>query len=104
MVERYKTKGCCGTTSLSVKIDQTLSKDFLPLLREAGFTEAQHFTKAGLLYVENEYMVISGSFGQTLLQIKCKKACDDSLNDFEKLLTTWSKNAGDQEEKKKSES
>lgn len=94
-VERFLVKACCGSTSVSFKIGSPLSKDFLPLLVGNGFTEAKHFTAAGLLYVENESLVVTGSFGQTLLQIKCKKACEDSINSFEQLLTKWSENERD---------
>lgn len=99
-VERFLSKACCGTTAVSLKVDCSISKDFLPLLVGNGFTEAKHFTAAGLLYVENESMVVTGSFGQRLLQIKCKKACEESINSFEKLLSQWSQNAKDPQAKK----
>lgn len=98
-VERFLVKACCGSTSVNFKISSPISKDFLPLLVGNGFTEAKHFTTAGLLYVENESLVITGSFGQTLLQIKCKKACEDSINSLEQLLIKWSENERDLREK-----
>lgn len=87
--ERFAFKSCCGTTSVAIKISSPLSKDFLPFLVDNGFTEAKHFTAAGILYIENTTMVVTGSFGSDTLQIKCKKGdkCEENVNNFEQLLT-----------------
>jgi hypothetical protein len=98
-VERFLVKACCGSTSVTFKIGSPVSKDFLPLLVGNGFIESKHFTAAGLLYVENESLVVTGSFGQSILQIKCKKTCEESINNFEQLLIKWSENAKDPSEK-----
>ena len=87
-VERMNIKACCGSVSTAFKIDVPLSKDILPLLIGKGFTEAKHFTKAGMLYVENDVVIITGPFGSNIIHIKCKiNECANSLNSFEELLT-----------------
>lgn len=86
-VEKFKIKACCGTFTVSLKIGAPLSKDFLPSFVGGGFTEAKHFTKAGILYIENEGIIVTGSFGSDFLQIKCRKGdCDKFINSFEELL------------------
>lgn len=88
-VERLKTQTCCGTTGLALKLDKTVSKDFLPLLVDAGFIEAKHFTQSGILYVENQALVATGNFGSVLLNIKCKiNNCTEFINNFIELLAT----------------
>jgi hypothetical protein len=54
-----------------------------------GFTEAKHFTKVGMVYVDNPALIVSGSIGADRLNAKCKNKdanCDKILNDFEELL------------------
>lgn len=85
--ERFVIQGCCGKTSLIFKVDQPLTKEHLVSLVKAGFREAEHFTRAGILYVDNLDLIVTGPFGTDRLQVKCKVAeCHEKLNDFEVLL------------------
>jgi hypothetical protein len=87
-VERFAVQTCCGKTAISLKLSSPLSKDFLPYLVRNGYVEAKHFTKSGMLYVENINLIATGIFGSDNLQIKCKvNNCDNFLKDFEVLLT-----------------
>lgn len=87
-VERFAVRACCGTTSVAFKLGTVISMDFLPLLIGKGFTESRSFTKAGILYVENEVLIATGAFNSNILQIKCKKQdCNSSINIIEELLT-----------------
>lgn len=77
----------CGGVNLLMKLSVSVSKDFLSLFLNNGFRELQHFTKAGILYVENENLTIHGPFGSDKLQVKCKKSeCQEILNKLEELL------------------
>jgi hypothetical protein len=84
---KHTIQACCGKSSIIFKIDQPLSKDHLTKLVSLGFNEAPHFTKAGLLYVDNSELIITGPLGSDRLQVKCKKSeCNQVLKDFEELL------------------
>ena len=72
---------------IALKLGSPLSATFLPLLKEAGFTEWPSFTKAGIFYVDNQELTATGAFGSNILQIKCKpKNCIDSISIIEGLL------------------
>ncbi|HWZ23100.1 MAG TPA: hypothetical protein VNW06_10630 [Cytophagaceae bacterium] len=87
-VERLIVSACCGTTAVAFKLGTGISKDFLPLFESNGFVENKRFTKANILYVENEGLVATGAFGNNILQIKCKvKDCANFINAIEGLLT-----------------
>jgi len=86
-VERFTVQACCGRTSLIFKTDQPLTKTILDQLVSMGFKEAVHFTKAGILWVDNMDLIVTGPLGSNKLQVKCKKAdCSQNLNEFEDLL------------------
>lgn len=86
-VERFTVQACCGKTSLIFKTDRPIMASDIAKLVSQGFTEATHFTKAGILYVDNSDLIITGPIGSDRLQVKCKIAdCDQKVNDFEVLL------------------
>lgn len=86
-VERFTVQACCGKTSIIFKTDQPLGNKHLAALVSAGFNEQIHFTKAGIIYVDNLDFTITGPIGSDRLQVKCKLAdCSQKLNDLEVLL------------------
>lgn len=86
-ITRFVVSACCGTSQIIFKFDQPIDQSLLQYLKSSGFTEAAHFTAAGVLYADNLDLIITGPFGSNKLQAKCKKAdCTKSLNDFEALL------------------
>jgi hypothetical protein len=86
-IERHSIQACCGRKTIIFKIDKPIDKLFCESLNKLGFKESEHFTKAGILYVDNLDFIITGPFGSDKLQIKCKKQdCEKKLNDFENLL------------------
>lgn len=88
-IEKFAVQSCCGTASVAFKLDTPISKAFLPLLVDKGYTAPSHFTKAGILYVENEGLIATGAFGSDILQIKCRIAkdkCEKFINTFEEIL------------------
>jgi len=86
-VERFVVNNCCGRTSLVFKIDQPLSKKHLSFFIANGFNEASHFTAAGILYVDNSALVVTGPFGSDRLTVKCKiDNCISHVNTIEELL------------------
>lgn len=85
---RHTIQACCGRTSIIFKIDQPIDRKLLDFLTKIGFNEAAHFTKNGLLYVDNLDFIVTGPFGSDKLQVKCRKLdCQQKLNDFEALLS-----------------
>lgn len=89
-IERIKTATSCKIcqNKVAFKLDSSLSKDILSLLVTNGFTELAHFTKIGIIYAESVDLVISGAFGQNLLQTHCKsKNCQEALNSLEEVLS-----------------
>jgi hypothetical protein len=87
-VVRANCKACAGKTSIVLRINKTVSKDFLALLVTKGFIEAKNFTAAGILFVENQFLKVNGTFGRDILNINCKVVdCDKYVNEFETLLT-----------------
>lgn len=86
-IERFVTQACCGKSAITLKLDRPITRDFLTLFIGNGFSELANFTKAGILYIENDHIIATGAFGTDKLQIKCKKAdCQENLNDIEGLL------------------
>jgi|TARA_R110000868_G_scaffold99024_3_gene272628 hypothetical protein len=88
-IEKFNIQACCGGTAIIYKVSPAISKEFQSQLINLGFVESAHFTKAGILYVDNLDFIVSGPFGTNKLQVKCKKKnCEQALNNFEALLLT----------------
>jgi hypothetical protein len=86
-IERFTIQSCCGKTSLILKIDRPIDMKLLSFLVANGFSELNHFTKAGILYADSSELIVTGPIGSDRLQIKCKKVdCTQLLNNFEALL------------------
>lgn len=86
-IERFVVQACCGKKMIVFKVDRPVDKSVLDVLKSNGFTEATHFTKAGMIYADNLDLIVSGPIGGDKLNVKCKKEdCEQILNDFEALL------------------
>lgn len=86
-VERFSIKACCGRSTIIFKTDQPITANFLANLVKLGFYEHTHFTKVGIIYVDNSDFILTGPLGSDRLQVKCKFVdCDQKLNDLEGLL------------------
>lgn len=86
-VERFLIQACCNKKQIVFKLDKPVGQGLLDVLKSNGFTEAPHFTKAGMLYADSPELIVTGPFGGDKLNVKCKKAdCEQILNDFEALL------------------
>lgn len=87
LVTRITIQSCCGKKALILKTDQPITKVHMEALKKLGFIESDHFTKAGLLYVDNPDFTITGPFGSDRLTVKCKHSeCVEKLNNLEVLL------------------
>jgi hypothetical protein len=81
--------GCssCGGKSLIFKTNRPITKTDIEGLAKLGFTEAPNFTQAGILYMDNLDLIVSGPIGSDRLQVKCKLGdCETKVSDFEVLL------------------
>jgi hypothetical protein len=86
-VERFTVQACCGTKSLIFKTNRPIVKSDIEGLVKLGFVESANFTKAGVMYLTNETLIVSGPIGSDRLQVKCKFGdCTTKVNDFEVLL------------------
>ena len=64
-VERIELVPCssCGNKYIAFKFDRPVTTALLDVLKSNGFTEAAHFTKAGMLYADNPALIVSGPIG-----------------------------------------
>lgn len=86
-LEKFTVRACCGKDAVIYKTDRPLTQIHLATLVKSGFLESTHFTKAGILYVDNADFIVTGPLGSNRLTIKCKHAdCTQKLNDLEVLL------------------
>lgn len=86
---RYSISACCGKQSIIFTTDCPLSHDHINKLKNMGFAETSHFTKAGIMYMTNSDFIITGPLGSNRLQLKFTgKNNNDSqkLSDIEALL------------------
>lgn len=86
-IKRYITPSCCGKTALIFKLSKTIDKSLLSKFSSLGFKEDFEFTKFGILYMTSLDLIVTGPFGSTKLQVKCRKLdCEDIINKFEKQM------------------
>ena len=86
-IERYSVTSCCGGKSIIYKIDRPITMNLINSFIEIGYKEEKHFTTAGILYVDNETFILTGSIGANRLQVKCKKTdCEQQFNNLEVIL------------------
>ena len=88
-LEKFDVKACCGRMTVIFKADTTISASTINELVKVGFKELAHFTKAGILYVENSTFVLTGPIGSDRLQVKCKKQdCSKEMVELENTLSS----------------
>jgi len=86
-VERIPIPACCGKKVVVFKTDKILSQIHLDLLSKAGFVIESHFAKAGILYVQNNELIVTGPLGSNRLQISCRKDnCKQAVDMLELVL------------------
>jgi hypothetical protein len=86
-IERFVIPACCGRKQIVFKIDRPVQQDLINILKSNGFTEAEQYTKVGLLYMHNSDIIVSAPIGADRINVKCNKDdCEKILNDFEALL------------------
>jgi hypothetical protein len=86
-LEKFTVQKCCGGTAVIYKIGRTIDKELLSEFVKLGFVALDHFTAAGIMYIENHDFILTGPIGSNRLQIKCRRAnCEPKLNEFETTL------------------
>jgi hypothetical protein len=90
-IERFAAAICtkCGITSIIFRLDRNVkSANILAFLVKEGFRELNHMTAAGIMYAEDQNIIVSGPFTSNQLTIRCKiKQCSDKIDELERLLT-----------------
>lgn len=73
-----------------MKISSPISMEMISYFIGVGFRESEHFTKNGILYVQNNDIILNGAVGSNTLSVKCKTDnCENSLNELEKILSNF---------------
>lgn len=87
-VIKFTVKACCGKDAVIYKTDRPLMVNHITALVGLGFVESPHFTKAGILYVDNADFILTGPIGSDRLTVKCKQQaeCSQKVNNLEGLL------------------
>ena len=85
-IEKHLIQACCGRTSIIYKTGSPITESVLEQLKTEGFTIAEHFKKAGILYADNKDFILTGPIGTNRLQVKCKTKNCDNIADLEVLL------------------
>jgi len=89
MIHKFNTKTCCNKTLITWKVDFKITIDLIKHLKST-FKEHEHFTKSGMLYMDNSNLIISSQLGSNSIQIRCKiKNCEGSMNDLESTLSSY---------------
>ena len=87
MIERIESKSCCGQKSIFLKLDAQVTNLLLSELAKNGYIEYRNFTATGILYAYNKDLIVTGGFGTTRLQVKCKTSrCNESLDILEDII------------------
>lgn len=87
IVKKTKQKSCCGKSQIKLEFDFALDKEHLKYFLNSNFIESKAYTSVGILYLEDDNLVIMGPFGSNRLQVKCKNAnCDASVSIVETIL------------------
>lgn len=89
-VNRIPVKSCCGKTSIVFEIDQPITKELIGLLGNS-YKELQHFTRSGLMHLENSDIIMTGTIGQNRITIQSRKKGDVSvaINNLEDTLKAY---------------
>jgi hypothetical protein len=92
MTQKFNTKTCCGKILVTWKLGFQVTKELINYLSNS-FKEHNHFTKSGMLYMDNQSLVISGQLGSNSIQIRCKsKNCEQAMNDLESKISSYERN------------
>jgi hypothetical protein len=85
---KFTVQSCCGKSAVIYKTDRPLESRHIAALVNIGFNESIHFTRAGILYVDNSDFIVTGPIGSDRLTIKCKQQaeCTQKVNNLEGLL------------------
>lgn len=87
IIEKRETAACCGKTQIIWKLNIPIKKEYLPFLQEAGFMFRQTYLDAGMLYIEDNNLLVTGVFGLTDMRIRCKTTlCNNSKTLLEQVI------------------
>lgn len=86
---------CCGKSTITYGLSFSILKEQAPSFEQAGFYVSNTYLNVGMLYAENNYLVVTGSFGSNRIVLKCKvKNCETMTSTFEDVITTLYANNG----------
>lgn len=87
LIDKREIKSCCGKSQKIWKLSIPLKKEFLETFQKAGFTYLTSFLDAGMLYIQDSSLIVSGVFGLNELRLKCKnKNCENSIDKLEQII------------------
>lgn len=82
-IKEILTPGCCGKSQITLQLSKPLSLSLIKNFTDNGFISAKKFSDIGIIYIENDFIIASGSAGSNLLDIKNKN--DNYLVGLNKL-------------------
>lgn len=85
---------CSGGTKLSIVFPIGVTKEFIESCKQAGFIDQEQYTNAGLLYIRNKAITISGAlclknasvFCSSPNAKQCEQEIEETLTLLEKIL------------------
>lgn len=85
--EKLSINSCCGAQSIIFILEKPASILTISHLASFSFNELSHFTKNGIIYMENNDCIITGTIGQNKLTLKFKnKNIENVIANVENIL------------------
>jgi len=89
---------CSGTLIISTILSKPILQTMLPALEKLNFFQKPLATKAGLLQLNKDKILISGTFGNKIISVYCKEGVDkkdcenlakETISTIEKFLAIY---------------
>ena len=92
-MKRTLVKSCCGSKGYLLELDVPISKNALPIFKQAGYSSSETYTKVGVFFVEKGGLIANGPYGGTKIQVRCGGSANcaqllDNLENTFKLVAT----------------
>jgi hypothetical protein len=90
-MKRHLIKACAcgGGPGYIFELDAPISRDALPVFRQAGYKTSDMYSRVGVFFVEKGGMTASGPFGGAKMQVRCGGSanCHQLLDNLENTFT-----------------
>jgi hypothetical protein len=77
----------CGNSQIILQTGGPLLKNHIVKFTNSNYKQNESYIKSGILYLENDDLIMMGPLGSNRMQIKCKrKDCDKSISQIESII------------------